>query len=169
MSKMGVVSGLVLGAALTLGMAPAAAKDERFQSDGWGLAVRHDRFTGQTRCVLTSVNRRSRYQPGAIGFLMGKRRDTLTAWYRVDDGAPIQWQARTASLIAANVSIDGPGLDNPTGAWVWIPVSELEQAKTVAIRANDQGRIHHYRLAGFVRMLDAARRLGCGSDDAFRI
>jgi hypothetical protein len=166
---MRVVLGFVLGASPVLGFSPASAKFERYNSDGWRLRVRHDRFTGQTRCALASSNHHLRYQPGAVGFLVGKRRDTLAAWYRIDGGVPVRWQNRMASLIAADVAIDGPGLDNPTGGWVWIPLSEVEHAGTVAIRASDHGRLHHYAIAGFVPMLDAARRLGCGSDDAFRL
>lgn len=169
MSIKGAASSVALGALLTLGIAPATAEVERFRGDGWSLRVQHDRLTGQTRCVLASTNRHLRYQPGAIGFLAGRRQNTLAAWYQVDDSAPVRWQDRTASLIAADVAIDGPGLDNPTGGWVWIPVSEIERARTVVIRAGDHGRIHHFAIAGFAPMLDAARRVGCGSDDAFRI
>lgn len=60
-----------------------------------------------------------------MGFLVGKGHDTRMAWYRIDDGAPVRWQDRTAALIAADVEIDGPALDNPTGGWVWIPFAEV--------------------------------------------
>ena len=100
---------------------------------------------------------------------MGKRRSTLAAWCRVYDEAPVRWQNRTAGLIGTGVAIDGPGVDNPTGGWVWIPVSEVEGARTVAIRARRRGHIRHFRVGDFAPMLDAVHRLGCGSDDAFRI
>ena len=159
-----------LGGLLALGQAPAFASDlNHYRSDGWSLAVRHDRFIGQIRCRLASSNHRLRYQPGAVGFFAGKHRDTLTSWYQVDDGAPVRWQDRTAALIAASVEIDGPALDNPTGGWLWIPISEVAQARTVAVRIGDHGHVHRYALAGFTPMLDAARRLGCATDDAFRI
>lgn len=163
------VSGLVLGGILMASGSPANAELQHFRDGGWDLRIEHDTFTGQTRCALGSVNRHFRYQPGAVGFRMGKHRDTLSAWYRIDEGAPARWQDRTASLIGAGAVIDGPALDNPTGGWVWIPVSEVETAKVVSIRVKDKASVRRYRIGGFAPMLYAARRLGCASDDAFRI
>ena len=159
---------VLLGLLLFAGSADASQTDKRFQANGWLLQIHLDRFTARSRCVLASANHRLRYQPGAIGFLLGKRRDTLGAWYKVDGGVPVRWQNRTAALVASGVAIDGPGLDNPTGGWVWIPVSEVDQATSVAIRGDDKGRVHRFRVSGFEAMLDASRRLGCESDDTFR-
>lgn len=167
--RIDVVSGLVSGMLLAFGVMPAAAKVEHHRDGRWVLKVRHDHFTGRTRCTLQTKNHRLQYQPGAVGFLIGKRRNTLPAWYRIDGGAPVRWQNRTASLIATGVAIDGPGLENPTGGWVWIPVSEVENAVTVAIRADEHARVRRYRLDKFGSMLASARSLGCSSDDAFRI
>lgn len=164
-----MMSGAMSGILLAFGMAPAGAKIEQYRSGGWDLSIRHDHFSGQTRCLLVSVDHRMRFQPGAVGFRLGKRRDTLSAWYRIDDGAPVRWQDRTAALVGAGVAIDGPGLDNPTGGWVWIPISEAEDAKVVAIRSKERARVRRFHLGDFAPMLAAAHRLGCGSDDAFRI
>lgn len=163
-----VVSSLVLGGILAAGSSPAAAKVERFRDGGWDLSIRRDAFTGQARCALASVNRHFRFQPGAVGIRVGKRRDTLSAWYRIDDGAPVRWQDRTASLIGAGAAIDGPALDNPTGGWVWIPLSEIENATVVSIQVKERAPVRRYRIGGFAPMLGAARRLGCAADDAFR-
>lgn len=164
-----VATSLVLGGALAIASSPAAAKIEHYRDGGWDLHIRHDGFTGQTRCLLASTNRHLRYQPGAIGIRMGKHRNTLTAWYRVDNGAPVRWQDRTAALIGAGVAIDGPGLDNPTGGWIWIPLAEVEQAQSIAVRPDEHRRVRRFVLGGFAPMLEAARRLGCASDNAFRI
>jgi len=163
------VASLVLGASLALGMSPAAAKIDRIRSDGWTLKVRHDPFTGEVRCALAAPHHHMLYQPGAIGFRFGKRRDTQPAWYRVDGGVAVRWQDRMSTLVGAGVALDGPGLDNPTGGWVWIPLAEVEQAHSVAIRARNHGRVRTFRLAGFDAMLAGAKRSGCGADDAFRI
>lgn len=160
--------GLVLTASVALALSPASAHKQRLRGGDWVLAIRHDDFTGRSRCELASHNHRMHYEPGAIGFRVGKRRDTLAAWYRVDGGVPVRWQDRTAALIGAGVAIDGPDLDNPTGGWVWIPLTEVEQAHDVAIRASDHSHVRNFRPAGFATMLVEARRSGCDSDDAFR-
>jgi len=163
----GVRFGLIAAAAATLVSPPASAK-RAFSQDGWQLVIRNDRFTGETACRLSSTNHRMRYQPGAIGFFVGHRHDTLAAWYRVDGGAPVPWQDRSAALIAADVKIESPRLDNITGGWVWIPVSEVERARVVAIRPGGKTHIRHFHVRGFAAMREAAARLGCSSDDAFR-
>lgn len=168
-SKLGVVSSFVLGAMLALGVVPVRADVDRYRDDGWDLGIDHDRFSGLTRCALSSSNHRIRYQPGAIGFRVATHRDTLRSWYRVDDGPAVRWQDRTAELIAKGVSIDGPGLDDPTGGWVWIPLPEVERSNLVMVRAGDADRPRRYRMRGFIAMLEASHRLGCSADDSFRI
>lgn len=168
MDRDGVATGAVLAAILMLASAPAlATAKDRSRLDGWVLTVRHDRFAGRVHCDLFASNHRLRYQPQAVGFRLGHHRDTRAAWYRVDDGPAIRWQDRTATLIAAGVPIDGPGLDNPTGGWVWISLDEVRQARNVAIRANERGRTHNFPMKGLAAMLDAAPRLGCASDASF--
>jgi hypothetical protein len=145
-----------------------AAHEERFQSAGWTLSVNRDAFTQEVRCALGAVDHRLTFQPGAIGFRFGHRRDTLEAWYRIDDGQPVRWQDRITVLTAAGVEIDGPAMNNPTGGWVWIPAGELQHADRVAIRLHDKAKVRLFRLRGFEAMFDAARRLGCVSDASFR-
>lgn len=163
-----MVHSVLLGTLMTCGLSPAAAKDGRVRSDGWTLRVHTDRFTGRTRCLLGAANHHLRYQPGAIGFRVGQARDTFSAWYRVDGGAPVHWQDRTAALFAAGVSFDGPTLDNPTDGWVWVPVAEVERAHMVAV-AREGGRVRHFAIRDFSGALATACGAGCASDDAFRI
>ena len=158
----------MLGAWLALGASPNAAKIERYRDGGWDLVIKHDRFANLTRCVLSSTDRRVDYQPGALGFQVGKRRDTRGAWYRVDGSAPVRWQDRIPVLVASGVVIDGPGLDNPSGGWVWIPIDEVREAQRIEIRAADRVRVREFRLQGFASLLNSARRLGCDVDDSFR-
>ena len=131
--------------------------------------MRHDRFADRQHCSLASPRDRVVYQPHAVGYRFAKRRDTLDAWYRVDGGAPRRWQDRYPALIAAGAQIDGPGLDDPTGGTVWIPVDEVRDARIVTIRLAASARLRAFRMRGFTSMLDAARRLGCASDADFTI
>lgn len=160
--------GLVLAFATASAPSPAVTK-QLFQQDEWLLAIRSDHFTGQTFCSLYSTKRRMRYQPGAIGFFVGRRHDTLAAWYRVDGGAPVSWHDRSAALIAAHVEIDSPLLDNVTGGWVWIPIDEVQHASFVDVRPGGSGHIRRFPITGFASLREAADRLGCNSDDAFRL
>ena len=164
----GVRLSFILATATALLPSPASA-EHRFKQDGWLLTIKNDGFTGQTACVLSSKKPRMRYQPGAIGFFVGHRHDTLAAWYRVDGGSPVRWQDRSPELIAANVKIDSPALDDVTGGWVWIPADEVQRAGVVAIRPGDKAHTRHFHVRGFAAMREAATRLGCGSDDTFRL
>jgi hypothetical protein len=162
---------MALGGLLALSILPAAPRayaHQHFKKDGWDLKIQHDGFAGRTYCQLKARGGKLLFQPGAIGFRLG-RLETLKARYRVDNGSPIRWQDREPALIATGVAIDGPALDNPTGGWVWIPTEEVKSAHVVAIRADDHKPIRHFRMGGFADMLGTARRLGCSSDDTFRI
>jgi hypothetical protein len=141
----------------------ASGQTNQFRLGKWDLTIGHDHFTGKTNCSLSSSDRRLAYQPGAIGFLVGKRVDTASAWFRVDAGPPIRWQDREAGLISSGVEIDGPGIDNPTGGWVWIPVGEVDRASLVIIRPSERGRIREFRIGSFAAMKEIATRLGCKS------
>jgi hypothetical protein len=161
------VPGIMLGIMLALAVPTAQAK--LYRSSPWVLKARRDSFTGVTRCDLRSANHRVIYQPAAVGFLIGRRRNTSNAWYKVDGKPPVRWQNRIATLIASDVSIEGLGLDNPTVGWVWIPLAEVLTARTVAIRADDRGHIYRFSLAPLGPVLASGQRAGCTSDAAFRI
>jgi len=160
--------GFALAAMTGLSALPVAASNRLFKQDGWLLAIKNDAFTGQTTCELFSTNDHMRYQPGAIGFFVGRRRGAFEAWYRVDDGVPVRWQDRSAALIATGVRIDSLNLDDTTDGWVWIPIAEVQHARLVAVRSGERPHIHRFRVRGFAAMREAAGRLGCGTDASFR-
>ncbi len=152
-----------LGFAMLLSVssqANAADRVERFAADGWLLTVRHDGFIGRIACAMRSVDKRMYYQPRAVGFVV-KSRDTLGAWYRLDGGAAYRWQDRYPTLLAQGVTVEGPGLDNPTGGIVWLPEDELRNVESVAIRATPRGRVRTFTVRGYQTLASAARRLGC--------
>jgi len=143
------------------------ATKQRFAADGWSLVVRNDSFAKQYHCRLRATDKRILYQPNALGFAFRRSRDTLGAWYRIDDRRPVRWQDQFPTLVASGAAIDGGGLDNPTGGIVWIPIDEVTSANSVRIRPGGDGKESVFRLTGFSRMRDAAHRLGCVSDASF--
>jgi hypothetical protein len=142
---------------------PVVARDrvDRYGIDGWIVTLRHDGFTGLVTCTMRSSDGRMLYQPGAIGFQLGRRRDTLDAWYRLDVGPALRWRDRYPALIAADVAIDGSGLDNPTGGTVWLPEADVARVQEVTIRSTRKARPQTFHLGGFAPLRDAAQRLGC--------
>jgi hypothetical protein len=144
-------------------VASAALPDpgQLYYQDGWTLAVQGDVFAGRTRCMLTARDHRLTYQPGALGFRLGARRDVLDAIYRLDGGAPHRWQDRYPALVAAQIPVDGPRVDDSFGGVAWLPLSDLRTVRTVEMRAGDATQVQRFELRGFWPMLDAARRLGC--------
>ena len=140
---------------------------QRFAADGWSLVMYSDSFARQTHCRLRSADKRILYQPNALGFAFSRSRNTLGAWYRIDDHASVRWQDRYPTLVSSGAVIENGGLDNPTGGIVWIPIEEVAGANSVWVRPGGNGKEHNFRLTGFSRMRDAARRLGCVSDASF--
>jgi hypothetical protein len=159
---------LVAGALSAHPDARRPSKVERFAKGGWKLIVRHDSFADQMHCRLYTKDHAILFQPAAVGFRFGSRRDTLDAWFRIDGGAPVRWQDRYPALVATGAQIDGPGIDNPMGGIVWLPIDDVRAAHMVTIRASGNGKGHRFRMRGFAAMLDAAQRLGCVSDTSFQ-
>jgi len=144
----------------TAGSGIARDHAERFGTGHWQVRLQRDAFTGALSCELRSTDHRMIYQPGALGFRQGHR-DTLHAWYRFDGGPALRWQDRYAAVIAAGVSVEGTGLDNPTAGIVWLPAGDLTGISSVAIRSSVARRVRTFDVRGYPEMVDAARRRGC--------
>lgn len=139
----------------------ALAQAASAKPEVWQLKVVRDTFTDKTDCQLRTRDGLIRFQPGAIGFLFPHRRDTLAAWYRIGDGAPVRWQDRYATLVAAGVHVVGPGLDDPTSGIVWIPQTELASARSVSIRLGAKDRPRSFMLEPITSSIADAETRGC--------
>ncbi len=141
-----------------------AATRQRYAEGGWKLTIRRDNFTGITSCRLTGKN--MRYQRGALGFATGIHADLAGAWYRIDAAAPARWQDLYPGLVAAGVSMETGGIDDPHGGIVWLPIELAGHAREVAIHMGRKTR--HYQVGGFAALREAAPHLGC-RDDGFKL
>jgi hypothetical protein len=101
------------------------------------------------------------YKPGAVGFRFGRGRNTMEAWYRIDDGPPRRWQDDYPTLIGSGVEVDGSNLSNPSDGVVWIPDADVEGAETVRIRVSSRGSGTVFGLTGLKESLDVADRFDC--------
>ncbi len=148
--------------ASSVGSATIRDRIDRYGMDGWAVTLRHDAFTGQLECNMHSDDGRMLYQPSAVGFrFRHSRRDTLDAWYRLEDGPAQRWRDRFPTLIAAGVAIDGPGLDDPTDGIVWLPEADVSAVNEVTIRPTRKARPQTFHLGDFAALANAVRRLGC--------
>ena len=163
-----MVYSVALSASMMLAAVTSQVSDPPLQSNGWRLSLSTDRFANLTTCRLASVKQRMLYQAGSLGFNIGRFSETTAVWYRIDRGSPMHWQDKLPIIRLAGAEIDGLSLDNPTGGWVWIPTGELGEARIVEICGDRASRVRRFTVGGFPTMLDAARRLGCTSDDNFR-
>ncbi len=127
--------------------------------------LERDGFSGEKRCTLTARGGRLFYQPGAVGFGLGKS-DLGDAMVRVDGGAAISFRDLLPELAAARVRISGRDMDRPTDGMVWVPISRLGNAGTVAIAPRFGGKVRRFTVAGFERLVAYARAQGCEPEGA---
>lgn len=126
---------------------------------GWTLEVRHDTFTGATKCVVKA--RDMVYRHGVLTFRFDSSIDTANALYRLDQGA-----VQPAGLVATEAAGLGAqfrsqNMKNPSNGRVHIPTAHLQEAQTVTIRPNGHRRTKTFRLTGFGDVLAAAKAKGC--------
>lgn len=158
----------MLAAAMMTATPAVAARhgDPARAQSPWRLAVARDAFSGEVRCTLQSAAGAIVVAHRGVGFRFGRHDNTLDAWYRIDGGAPTRWQDRYPRLIADGVPMDGPGLRNPTGGIVWLPIDEVRSAQAVTIRPAPRDRPRTFATTGLAATLDSAARQGCGFDVA---
>ncbi len=131
----------------------------------WRLTLERDGFSEAKRCTLTARGGRLFYHPGAVGFALGKS-DLGDAMVRVDAGVAISFRDLLPELAAARVRISGRDMDRPTDGLVWVPISRLGNAGTVAIAPRFGGRVRRFTVAGFERLVAYARAQGCEPEGA---
>ena len=133
----------------------------------WTLTVWTPQFSGDKACVLEDRRHHVSYVGGALGFHFPSHVNTLGAWLKIDDAAPIRWRDFYPELIRLRVAVDGGNLDNPTDGVVWVPARALEEANHIAIQANERARPVTFHLRGFAGLRDIARDMGCAPESRF--
>jgi len=133
----------------------------------WQLRIERNRFSGNIACRLRSRDHHGVYAGRAIGFRLGKHMDTTLATYRLDGGPAHEWRDQLPELIRLGTPIDGPGLDDPTGGFVWLPLSILRDVSRIAIQGRPDRRPEAFHLRGFAGLHDTARTRGCSTDQQF--
>lgn len=146
---------------------PAQQHIETWGLGDWRLYIVTSRFSVDVQCRLATTNGRMIYTAGALGIRFGKHAPVSQAWVKIGDGTAQRWRDMLPELARLRVPIDGREMDSPTGGMLWIPVTAIEQAGTVAIqlRANQRPRI--FSLAQFIELRDAGHRLGCEPEARF--
>ena len=146
-------------------------RTDDYNHQGWQISIRRDGFTGQTHCRLyrlkTLRQGRVTYAQHTLGFELGAKIDASRAWYILDNGPAKRWQDLYPGLAAARVPLEGPGLLNPTGGVVLIPLDQLADARVVTIRADEKTSPQRFELKGLAEALAAARLKGCSDDESF--
>lgn len=147
--------------------APAESRVQYYGIGAWRLRITTSLFSGDVRCRLYRHDREVIYKKSALGFRFDDDADTLQAWIKIDNRAARRWRDMLPALAAQDVPISGKNLDAPTDGIVWLPLSELEQARKVAIQLRPGKRPRLFSMGGFGDLLEAGRRLGCSPDERF--
>lgn len=160
------------GPVLANGVAPkplVAAADPtlRQKLGNWRLSVVTSRFSGDVWCVLRSNDNKVIYAQNAVGFRFNHRANTMRAWIKIGAEPAVRWRDMLPELAAQRISITGKNLDAPTDGIIWLPVAQLQHADEVAIQLLPDKPVKVFRMNGFVKMLEAGRKLGCTPDTRF--
>jgi len=133
----------------------------------WTLTVWASQFSGDKACVLEDYKHHVSYVTGALGFRFARRINTLGAWVRIDDEAPVRWRDYLPELTRLGVPMDGASLDNPTDGIVWVPADALGEANRITIQPRERSRPVTFHLRGFAGLRDVAREMGCTPESRF--
>lgn len=130
-----------------------------FTVAGWSLRTYRDTFTGALSCSLATKT--MRFRRDALIFRLGPPQDTTHAYVRID-GAPARPVAEGFSEVQARGFFPRRGwIDDPAGGDVALPVSWLEGAKQIDIRASQAIRPRRFDVGRLAQALAAARAAGC--------
>lgn len=144
-----------------------SAVTRRFALDNWELRIQRNRFSGEVGCRLSARDHHGAYAGSAVAFYLGKHIDTTLATYRLDGGPALRWRDQMPELVRLGTPMDGPGLEDPTGGFVWLPLSTLQGVNRVVVQATPDRRPKAFLLRGFVQLLNFARSQGCPADQNY--
>ncbi len=129
------------------------------------LHVKYDSYTGLRSCKLSG--RHMDYSPGVITFEYSPRTDTSVATYRIDYGVVKTWSSARIDLIKLGQPLQVDSADNPSGGRVPLPLSYLDDAKTVLIRTSARGHPRLFDFSGFPAAMAEAQKDGCDPVKSF--
>jgi len=132
---------------------------ERYNTNGWRVEVKQDRFTGHNHCTAKAPA--MTYDRGVVTFYFSSNTDTANALFKPDDGPlrPAGEVAVEAAGLGANFS--SQNLQNPSNGEVHIPSSYLMKAKIIAIRPDENASHREFKLTGLSDMISTLRDHGC--------
>lgn len=150
---------------------PSAAKPHshsyRINLEGWRLHVDTDPFSGDVACRLKTTSGKVIYVAHGLGFRLGRHKDVMDAWVRIDGGKPFRWRDTLPELARLRVAIDGRDMASPTDGIVWLPSALLEKAGRIDIQSAAGRRAKVFDLRGFAGLREMGRQRVCSPETRF--
>jgi len=125
----------------------------------WTAKVRRDQFTAEVSCSL--VGRRVSFHRDTLVFHMGRDVDTSQAFFRIDNGPVRSVREPRLENETHGFFLDSGPIGNPSGGEVALPLSTIQGAKKVFVRASPRYQPRAFDLGRFTDALAAAKSAGC--------
>ncbi len=132
----------------------SAIQSADYRVDRWRVQVSHDSFTGAVQCRATSGN--LRISGDQLLVRLGSGTDTTQAAYRIDGGPAAP--AYTTRLPWSEVA---GAWGNPSAGRIPVPLSQLQSASTLAVRASPNASIRTFDVRSVPQVLAELRRQAC--------
>jgi hypothetical protein len=130
----------------------------------WKAEINTDRFTGEISCALTG--RRMSFHRDTLVFRLGRDVDSSQAFFRIDNGPVRSVSEPRLQNETHGFFVDSGPIDNPSGGKVALPLSAVQGAKQVDIRASTRHPPRVFDVSGLADALAAAKAAGC-KDESF--
>jgi len=127
--------------------------------DDWTAKVRSDQFTGEVSCSL--VGRRISFHRDTLVLHLGRDVDTSQSFFRIDEGPVRSVREPRLENETHGFFLNSGPIGNPSGGEVALPLSILQGAKKVFVRASPRYQPRAFDLGRFGEALAAAKAAGC--------
>jgi hypothetical protein len=125
----------------------------------WTAVIRSDQFTGEISCSLAGPA--MRFHRDTLVFKLGRGVDSSQAFFRIDGGPARNVREPRVENETHGFFLDSGPLDNPSGGKVALPLSLVQGAKQVIIRASQRHAPRAFDVSQFADALSAAKAAGC--------
>ena len=125
----------------------------------WTAKVRSEQFTGETSCSL--AGRGVSLHRDTLVFHLGRDIDTSQAFFRIDGGPVRSVREPRLENETHGFFLDSGPIANPSGGEVALPLSIIQGAKQVFVRASPRYQPRAFDLGRFAEALAAAKAAGC--------